>query len=257
MIITIDKMVASEGRVRQSDPNLFGNDPQSFRTDYTERKPGVPQMLLVEQPLPGSTVLAHYHSQDQFQLFVDGNGTMGRHSVTALTLHYSNRYTGYGPIVAGQEGLSYYVLRPSFDMLGSGQYLIRPELRDKLKTHPGPKLSIVADPIVPDTPESLRALTGVVVKKLLDEPTRDSERGLAAELISMAAGTEYSGIEPSSGSGQVLLVIAGSAEHNGNRLLPRAGVAITPEEPPLRIRASGDGAQVLLLQYPRRTPEGL
>jgi hypothetical protein len=257
MIITIDKMLPGETRVRQSDPNLFGNDPQSFRTDYTERKPGVPQMLLVEQPLVGSTVLAHYHSQDQFQLFVDGNGTMGRHAVSALTLHYSNRYTGYGPIVAGQGGLSYYVLRPSFDTLGSGQYLIRPELRDKLKTHPGPKLSIVMDPIVPETRESLRALTGVAVKKLLDAPTRDSEQGLAAELISMAPGTEYSGLEPSSGSGQVLMVIAGAAECNGRRLFPRAGVAITPEEPPIRINASDDGAQVLMLQYPRRRPEGL
>src|ERR671918_331147 len=115
MILSIPAMLPRPDRVRQSQADLFGNDPQTWRSDYTERRAGVPQLLLVEQPVPGSTVLAHYHSTDQYQVFMDGGGKLGRHDVRPISVHYTNRYTGYGPIVAGPEGVTYYVLRPGFD----------------------------------------------------------------------------------------------------------------------------------------------
>ena len=84
MIISVPHMVSKEDRVRQSSSNLYGNDPQTFRSDYTPWKPGIPQLLLVEQPVPASTVLPHYHSQDQFQIFLDGGGRLGRQEIRVM-----------------------------------------------------------------------------------------------------------------------------------------------------------------------------
>lgn len=257
MLITVEKMLPRADRVRQSRPDLFGNDPQSFRSDFTERQPGVPQLLLVEQPVPGSTILTHYHSQDQFQIFIDGNGKLGRHDVSPITLHYTNRYTGYGPIIAGDQGLSYYVVRPSFDTLVTGQYVLQADKRETLKNHPGPKLSIVGQPIVALDARALATLPSIKFEALIDAPDRDAERGLGADLVSLGPNMTYTGLDPATGSGQMVLVIGGAIEHGGTKLGARSGIALTPDEPALRIQASDEGAQVLMLQYPKRTPEGL
>jgi hypothetical protein len=257
MRIAIDSMASRPDRARQSRADVFGNDPQSFRSDFTERKPGVPQLLLVEQPVPGSTVLPHYHAQDQFQVFIDGNGMLGAHDVGSVTLHYTNRYTGYGPIVAGEQGLSYYVLRPSFDTLGTGQYLVVPELREKLKRHAGPKRSVVAEPVLHRTSESLRSLLQPEVRRLIEGRDTDAERGLWADEICLGPGMDYVGASPAAGSGQMLLVLSGGISQGDATLRTRGGLAVTPDEPPLCLRGLDDGAHLLFMQYPARTPEGL
>ena len=48
------------------------NETETFRSDYTERRADVPQLLLVEQPVPGSKILPHFHGVDQFQVVVGG-----------------------------------------------------------------------------------------------------------------------------------------------------------------------------------------
>lgn len=50
------------------------NETETWRSDYTQRKVGVPQVLLVEQHVPGSKILPHFHGIDQFQVFMDGAG---------------------------------------------------------------------------------------------------------------------------------------------------------------------------------------
>ena len=39
-----------------------------------------PTVFLIEQP-PNATLVPHFHRQNQFQLFVDGGGTLGKHAV--------------------------------------------------------------------------------------------------------------------------------------------------------------------------------
>ena len=65
---------------------------------------GLPQGFLVEQP-PGSITLPHFHETNQFQVFVDGSGHMGKHAAEPLTVQYANGHTPYGPIVAGDAGV--------------------------------------------------------------------------------------------------------------------------------------------------------
>ena len=53
--------------------------------------------------------------QNQFQLFVDGQGTIGPEQIRPITVHYAGAYTGYGPIMSGPQGLKYFTIRSAFE----------------------------------------------------------------------------------------------------------------------------------------------
>lgn len=127
MILSIPSMFPRADRTRQYDPAVFGNECETWRSTFTAKKPGMPQILLVEQS-PRAELLPHYHASDQFQIFIEGEGRLGKHDVRPVSIHYTNRYTGYGPLIANNGGIQYFVLRPSFDVLGLGQYLHKREL---------------------------------------------------------------------------------------------------------------------------------
>lgn len=69
-----------------------------------------PQVFLVEQS-PLSRVHPHFHDENQFQVVIGGHGSIGRHAVSAFSVHYAQGQTGYGPVVAGPCGLSYLSIR--------------------------------------------------------------------------------------------------------------------------------------------------
>src|SRR5678816_3651970 len=73
-----------------------------------------PTVFLVEQA-PNVSLRTHFHRQNQFQIFVRGSGTIGRHPLGPLMVHYAGAYSGYGPLVAGPEGLAYFTLRTVFE----------------------------------------------------------------------------------------------------------------------------------------------
>ncbi len=82
--------------------------------EWIEAKEGrmvAPHSFLLEQP-PNTTLEAHFHRNNQFQVFVEGGGTIGRHALGPVVVHYAGAYTGYGPLVSGPQGLKYFKLRP-------------------------------------------------------------------------------------------------------------------------------------------------
>src|SRR5690349_16177915 len=168
MILSIPSMFPRADRTHV----VRDNETETWRSDYTERKAGVPQVLLVEQQIPGSKILPHFHGIDQFQVFIDGTGRLGSHEIHPVSVHYTNSHTGYGPIEAGPQGVSYYVLRPSFDTLGS-QYLHVPEARKNLK--PGGKRFFLADGIEVESVAALRALTSVRSERVIGVDPGDPE----------------------------------------------------------------------------------
>ena len=225
------------------------NETETWRSDYTERTAGVPQVLLVEQLVPGSKILPHFHGIDQFQVFVDGTGKLGHHAVQPVSVHYTNGYTGYGPIEAGPEGVSYYVLRPSFDTLGS-QYLHVPAARARLK--PGGKRFMLADAIHVHAIDTLRALGTPSVERVIAVEPHDPEAGLFVDVVNLPPHAAYTTCDPASGGGQVVLVLAGGIVHDGESLGVRSCIALTRDDAAATVNASADGAQLLVMQYPKR-----
>src|SRR5258706_2736089 len=69
------------------------------------KQPESPHAFLIEVP-GNSETPAHFHRVPQYQVFVQGGGKLGRrHVVETVTIHYTDEFTGYGPIFAGSEGM--------------------------------------------------------------------------------------------------------------------------------------------------------
>src|SRR5258708_23159410 len=76
--------------------------------------PVAPQAFLVEQD-PGTLIEPHFHLQDEFQVMVGGSGSLGRHAVQPVTVHYAGAPNRYCPITPGSDGLDYFTLRARMD----------------------------------------------------------------------------------------------------------------------------------------------
>lgn len=225
------------------------NETETWRSDYTERRAGVPQVLLVEQQIPGSKILPHFHGVDQFQVVVGGSGKLGQQCVGPVSLHYTNRFTGYGPIEAGPQGMSYYVLRPEFAVSGS-HYLHVPEERAKMPR--GGKRYFMADHLQVRGREALKTQMRPELQRLMSVPDGDADAGLFADMLFLGPRMPYLGTDPKTGGGQVFLVLQGALEYDKQSLAAPASVALTHDEAALTFHAGSEGLQILMLQYPRR-----
>ena len=84
-----------------------------YKTDWLDSgrdSAFAPTTFLVEQG-PHVSLRTHFHRNDQFQLFLEGRGAMGRNPLMAVMVHFATGYSAYGPIVAGDSGLQWLTLR--------------------------------------------------------------------------------------------------------------------------------------------------
>ena len=198
-----------------------------------------PQAFLVEQS-PGAVVHPHFHFVDQFQVVVDGGGTLGRHDVSPICVHFASGHTGYGPITPGPDGLKYFTLRASADETGA-QYL--PANRHKM--HAIPKKNVLLDSIPLAGPDELCQLTQV--RRI---NVKQDESGLRVDVVSIPPGmqTEISG-QPKS-AGLMILVVSGSFLHAGQTFTRWSCMFIGNNESGALLKGGADGAQILALQFP-------
>ena len=210
--------------------------------DYTPPAAGEvrdPQAFLVEQS-PGAVVHPHFHFVDQFQVVVDGGGTLGRHDVSPISVHFASGHTGYGPITPGPDGLKYFTLRASADETGA-QYL--PANRHKM--HAIPKKNVLLDAIPLAGPDELCQLTQV--RRI---NVKQDESGLRVDVVSIPPGmqTEISG-QPKS-AGLMILVVSGSFSHAEQAFTRWSCMFIGNDESGALLKGGADGAQILALQFP-------
>jgi len=222
--------------------DVLANGTGYYKGEYMLVPPGQgpsPQSFLVEQD-PDTTILTHYHQQNQFQVVVGGSGTLGRHAVAPLLVHYAGAFTGYGPIVSGTQGLHYLTLRPQFDP--GAQFL--PEARERLVR--GPKAHFSSPPIATLDPAVRRALAAPLCEDILPL----AADGLAVRLYRLPPGTSMAALAPSTGHGQYVLVVAGSMHVDGRTLEAPENVFVSGDEPAFAMRAGPEGLEALLLQFP-------
>lgn len=209
------------------------------RTDIVLSSPGQrqgPQAFLVEQS-PNSVAASHFHAEPQFQVVVAGSGRLGRHDLTPYTVHYANRYTGYGPLEAGPQGLSYVTLRATGDM-NKPFYL--PEAKSQMK--PGTRLTLTSEKVLAGGSEPV---TEVQCEAIMT-PRPD---GIGAWIVRVPPNQSVSSPRHAQGGGQFWVVVCGEMGAEGV-LLPRLACAFVPEEETVRdIVAGPDGLEVLVLQY--------
>jgi hypothetical protein len=204
---------------------------------------GEPQGFLVDQPA-NATTPAHFHEPDQFQVFVGGSADFGKQAARPLSVHFAAGHTPYGPIVAGDEGILYFTLRAQWDpgakyMPGSRDKLIKGRQRHNMAAN----IDLLEGTDLADA--------GPVAEQRLIELEED---GMGASLFTFGANESADIDLTASGAGQYAIIVGGSAVHEGGELPWLSGYFRRPEEGPLAIEAGADGAAVLLMQFPSRSP---
>ena len=195
---------------------------------------------------PHAVLGTHFHRANQFQIFVDGDGSLGQHALERVFVHYADAYTGYGPLCAGAHGLHFFTLRDAWDpgarFLPDGMAELRAGRRGKPRQeYAGPiAVGTAAHPLGTPTPQSV---------SILEFP----DNGVAAWLHRLPPGAAVAGANPRGTGGQHWLVLAGSLSCGAGEVLPALScVFVTSDEPALAGNAGPEGCEVLCLQFPTR-----
>ena len=201
-----------------------------------------PTIFLVEQP-PNTHLQGHFHGENQFQVFVQGAGRIGTHEIGPISVHYAGAYTGYGPLIAGPEGVFYFTIRAVYEV-----GMMR--ATDASKMVRGPKRQCVSEQMAPAEPAALARLLSVETEDLIDmQPD-----GIAARVLRLPPDGEASGIEPSSGGGQFYIVLGGELLHGGKTLQHWESLFVSSDEQAVSIQAGRGGLEVLCLQMAHKDP---
>lgn len=221
---------------------LRAPSPVSFfrglRTDYMVSPGGgrpSPQAYLVEQEA-GFSLRPHFHQSHQFQVVVAGCGTLGVHELTPQTVHYASLEAGYGPIVAGPQGLHYFTLRAVTDHsaapLPQERHRMRPGLVKKQCTVTAPSGGWAAG----------RSCG-------LREIIAPDEAGLAAWSSGAGPATAVPLPPTLAGACRFYLVVAGGVQGEAGTFATGAVLFATSDAAPV-LSATEDGTHLLVLQFP-------
>jgi hypothetical protein len=198
-------------------------------------EPG-PQAFLVELGDNGGTIRPHFHSVNQFQVFVSGDGRLGKKGVSRGVFQFADPGTPYGPIVANDGGVGFFTLR---GVANAGAFYM-PESREQMQGKAGRN-------IVRAFSCGERHERGVEREVLVAE-TPDL---MAAEGMHLAPHATASGPEAPSSGGQYYLVIDGVVRHGDEVLEPDSLVWVDPSDPAPEFVAGPQGAHILMMQFPR------
>jgi hypothetical protein len=203
-----------------------------------------PQGFFVEMPGP-CTNMAHFHEVDQFQLFFGGSsGWYKRHPLPALTVHYSDAYSTYGPFgSSSDETFRFLTLRPVRSavagyMPGARDLLMR-EGSHLLRRRRNYSVEVTLDRGLP---------AGESGEQILID--RESD-GLAARLISLGPGSVAHGPARDPGSvGRYYYVARGSIEREGTTFGVDSLGWLGSNDLPSPLIAGSDGCDILALDFP-------
>ncbi len=205
-----------------------------------------PMAFLVEKDA-GAVVKPHFHVADQYQVVIQGGGSLGKHEIGTVAVHYTDAYSAYGPIVANDRGVSWFTLRNTWDF-GA---LYMPEHRATLREGRAkmPHREATCGPLPPLSVGELAALKTSTAEMVIEE-TAD---GLGTWRYTVPAGGAVSGPAPANGGGQYWLVSGGSACVAGGELLsPQSLVFVGPDEASAVLTAGPGGADLICMQFPKR-----
>lgn len=224
-----------------------------WRTDFLRPLDAVPQdgktvspqAFLIEMT-PQEIIHPHFHEVEQFQVFFEGEGQMGRTEgkLGPSVVHYTDAYTGYGPITASQQGLSYFALRPRKDP--GAIYLHKEGYREKLRPSKKRHFSIS---FVKSTQAVLGHLESPIVEQLFDDEHYSLDDGLSACMVRLGPKQSFTIQSTAQSGGQYLVNIQGLLKY-GDRDFAESSVFFSePTEGSFSVESGGAGAEFLLLQF--------
>jgi hypothetical protein len=208
-----------------------------------------PTIFLVEQGA-NSVLPAHYHRNNQFQLFVGGSGKIGARSLGPITVHYAGAYTAYGPLAAGPAGLLYFTIRPAHEI--GANYV-----RGAANWPAGPRQHATSSLLTLPDPNVVARFDGPRVTTLFE----NEKLGLCAEIIQLPADTLLQSPPPGHALAHFVVVLDGELVVQARTGMPsvvRLGrwesLCRSQKDPWPLISAGGEGAQLVRLAMPPQDP---
>jgi hypothetical protein len=205
----------------------------------SERDSPAPQAFLIQQD-PNTVIRPHFHVQDQFQVVAEGSGTLGRHAVAPIHVHYASRHTGYGPITAGSQGLSYFTFRA----VTTPYAYFLPESRDQMQSLP--KRNLLGHGVALSDAATLCVRREIAIETII-EPQPD---GVAAWLLSLPPNATFVSPEDAKAADRFYLVGEGAMLAHGERLPRFATAFVSAAERGFELVAGEEGLEALALQFP-------
>lgn len=252
MILTADSIVAHSTNRRRT-PNgwnttFIGKNRGTLKDGETApSSEGLYPMAFLVEKEAAAVVHPHFHQADQYQVVVQGSGRLGIHDIASVAVHYTDAYSAYGPIVAADEGVSWFTLRNAWDP--GARYM--PEHRRQLREARAKfqHREATCGPLPALNDRELSALTASTGEAVIAE-TAD---GLGTWRYTVPSNQSVTGPHPSSGGGQFWLVSAGSASIAGGSLLPpQSCIFVPPEDTAACLTAGPGGADLICMQFPKR-----
>jgi hypothetical protein len=232
-MIAVSMSEAAERRIRRGHPNGTGYFRSPFVNDDNSGQVEGATCYLIEQD-PNTVIKAHFHQANQFQVVVAGGGRLGKRDVAPILVHYTDAYTPYGPINAGDDGLHYFTLRDGFDP--GARFL--PEQAAELIRQRGRHLVSTALAEEHAGADQIEVIAG-------------QGDGLEARLIRVKPDETITGPDPAAGGGQFWLIVAGEIVNEERRLGSYSCIHVSSGDRPLAITGAGERAQVIVMQFPR------
>jgi hypothetical protein len=234
MLSAILSEAAAGNAVQVSPEGASATDMIGRRKDTSDR----PLAFLVKGP-PAYVIPPHFHEIDQYQIFVGGGATLGKHAVLPGSVHYADAYTPYGPITATEDGFDYLTLRPKsiigYHEMPEGGPLLKPV--NEARGHRGRMMVADIHPVAPsDTArEALFA----------------DDDGVAA--YRLAAGPDAVLPQPHiDHGGAYYVVLDGSITAAGQVYPPRSCIWVDQGEAAPEMMAGAEGANVAFMSFARR-----
>ncbi|MGE0797401.1 MAG: rubredoxin [Lautropia sp.] len=226
--------------VRDARVRKTGRSGKNYwRTSFvTPQGDDDPQAYLIENS-PDMTIASHFHDVDQFQIFVRGEGSLGRTAVAPISVHFARAFTTYGPIESRGEGLAWMTLRPRRDLGAKMIDTHRETLERNIARKPW-QTTIPARFPVPGT-ASGAGRSAEVLK---------GDYGLSAIAFVLLPGEIATASDPSASPCQYILVTRGSLIHEGTERPALTVVHVPPTDAAFQLRAGPQGLECLVLDFP-------
>ncbi len=191
------------------------------------------QAYFVEQP-PFSSVPAHYHDTNQFQVFLDGKAIFGKKLIDSITIHYAGGHTPYGPIMTKKSSISYLTLRNNWDSGG--------------KKMPEQKKNLISVPRVFFLSDKIFLKTGIN-EKLIEDIYWDDQTHLGISLSYLPKNSSSEFSFPKMGFGKYCLILSGSILYDSDEIEQKSCFYLSKDEL-FNFKSGGEGAIILSMQFP-------
>ena len=230
-----DVLVSPGGGVSVRETTSVRN--REFFGSMGSSEPG-PQGFLVEHLPAHTSVGAHFHPVDQFQVFFGSPGSFYKRSpMDAVMLHYADAYSTYGPFGTAEQPCSFFTLRAH----GSAFTGYMPGSRDRLVRRGLRQQHVCLEHLCAGVlPEGVRR----------DELIVSHSDALAASLLSCGPDQQIALDSLTTSGGQYCCVLAGEIVQGGRRFGPRSLGWCDPGAPMPDFRSGPEGARVLVMRFP-------